>query len=522
MLHQLLLLLALCVQRLVAVDSVVDLGYAKYQGIEQVDGITTWAGMRYARSVSRADGMRFTAPQDPLQEDGIVNATEFGPLCIGTNTNLKEEFGGNHSEDCLTANVFAPTKATNESLLPVYIFIQGGGFNMNGNANYNGSKLIRAGDMKMVVVNFNYRVGPYGFLASKEIVDNKNLSLNNGLKDQRQLFKWVQQHISQFGGDPDHVTIGGASAGGASVVFQLTAYGGRDDKLFHAAAAESQAFPAIRNVEDSQFQYDGLLKQTKCGDLDCLLNMDTVEFQQAVRSMKVPNPGARQAPLWPWNPTVDGDFVRNYTYWEVNNGHFVKVPTIFGDCSNEGTVFTPNSVTSKLKAQQFVSDQFVKFQSSATYLMQGVFTGPTDASFDNRWKNVAADVYGDIRYTCPGLNISAAYSKDASHPTYQYRWNVGAALHVGELGAIWNNGTTAAGHFIQNYWQSFIRSYDPNKYQATFVSESANLTSPTWETFGDGKRMKFDNKNVVQMEEVTQDEKNKCMAIYGLGMQLQQ
>lgn len=51
----------------------------------------------------------------------------------------------------------------------------------------------------MVVVNFNYRVGPYGFLASKEIVANQSLSLNNGLKDQRQLLKWVKAHIDQVG-----------------------------------------------------------------------------------------------------------------------------------------------------------------------------------------------------------------------------------------------------------------------------------------------------------------------------------
>ena len=34
-----------------------------------------------------------------------------------------------------------------------------------------------------MVVNFNYRVGPYGFLASREVL--KGGSINNGLKDQR-------------------------------------------------------------------------------------------------------------------------------------------------------------------------------------------------------------------------------------------------------------------------------------------------------------------------------------------------
>jgi carboxylesterase type B len=97
----------------------------------------------------------------------------------------------------LFVNVFAPSNATKMSKLPVYVFIQGGGFNVNGNANYNGASLIDAADGDMVVVNFNYRVGPYGFLAGKEIAANKTLSLNNGLKDQRMLLQWVQKYIHE-------------------------------------------------------------------------------------------------------------------------------------------------------------------------------------------------------------------------------------------------------------------------------------------------------------------------------------
>lgn len=49
----------------------------------------------------------------------------------------------------------------------------------------------------MVVVTFNYRVGPYGFLAGEEV--EQGASLNNGLKDQRKALKWVQKHISKVG-----------------------------------------------------------------------------------------------------------------------------------------------------------------------------------------------------------------------------------------------------------------------------------------------------------------------------------
>jgi carboxylesterase type B len=99
------------------------------------------------------------------------------------------------SEDCLFLDVYAPTNATSKSKLPVYFFIQGGGFNANGNANYNGSGLIKASGMNIVVVNFNYRVGPYGFLAGREVLAGG--SVNNGLKDQRKALEWLQKFISE-------------------------------------------------------------------------------------------------------------------------------------------------------------------------------------------------------------------------------------------------------------------------------------------------------------------------------------
>lgn len=524
MLH-LLLFAALLLQHASALNDTIDLGYAKYRGKDIGNGVMRWAGMRYARSVSRVDGLRFTAPQDPIDERNVVDATKFGPLCIGSGTVLNAEFGEDHSEDCLYINVFAPAKSTNTSLLPVYVFIQGGGFSVNGNANYNGASLIDAADNDMVVVNFNYRVGPYGFLAGKEIEANKTLSMNNGLKDQRQALKWVKNHIHEFGGNPDHVTLGGASAGGGSVVLQLTAYGGRNDNLFHAAAAESAAFPPLRDVTNSQWQYDSLLNQTGCTHLDCLTALDAVTFQKAVRTLKKPFPGAKNPPIYFWNPTLDGDFIRDFTYNELNAGHFVKVPTIFGDTTNEGINFTPKNIMSMPTAQRFVADQFpgVNWRE-----ISKAWNAPNAAS-DPRWRQVASDVYGHIRYNCPTLNISSAYGSKSNYSTWTYRWNVGSASHVGELLPIWNNATSAAGVFIQAYWASFIRSYDPNKHVADYLvaagGEAAReLVSPKWETFGtgSGNRLKFNDKNDVSMQPVTQQEHDRCSVITSMGLTLKQ
>ena len=55
----------------------------------------------------------------------------------------------------------------------------------------------------MIYVNFNYRVGPWGFPQGSEAI--KEGALNLGLKDQLAALAWVKNCISAFGGDPSKV-----------------------------------------------------------------------------------------------------------------------------------------------------------------------------------------------------------------------------------------------------------------------------------------------------------------------------
>lgn len=122
---------------------------------------------------------------------------QHGNVCIPTASGEGQTVPAGTGEDCLFLDIYAPTAAKGSKKLPVFFWIQGGGFAKNANANYNGTGLIKASGNNIVVVTFNYRVGPYGFLAGEEI--EKGASLNNGLKDQRKALKWVQKHISKVG-----------------------------------------------------------------------------------------------------------------------------------------------------------------------------------------------------------------------------------------------------------------------------------------------------------------------------------
>lgn len=81
-----------------------------------------------------------------------------------------------------------------------------------------------------IVVEIQYRLGAFGFLASPEV--KRGGRLNTGLLDQRFAIEWTRRYIAKFGGDPSRITIGGESSGAASAVFHALAHGGNGTDLF--------------------------------------------------------------------------------------------------------------------------------------------------------------------------------------------------------------------------------------------------------------------------------------------------
>ena len=141
----------------------------------------------------------------------IYNATKLGNSCIQFE-NMFVENTTRESEDCLFLNVFKPV-TNNEKLLPVMVYIHGGGFQLGSIFFSLSDASFLASYGEVIVVSINYRLGPFGFLYG----GNSDAPGNVGFHDQLLGLKWVQENIENFGGDPNKVTIFGESAGSISV-----------------------------------------------------------------------------------------------------------------------------------------------------------------------------------------------------------------------------------------------------------------------------------------------------------------
>lgn len=144
------------------------------------------------------------------------------------------------TEACLLLDVYVPVDIFNSgaaAAAPVLFWIHGGGFTY-GSKTSSGDPagLLAESGNSVIVVSINYRLGMFGWLGGDDITPNL------GLYDQKLAFEWAQLYIGLFGGGATSFTAMGESAGGASIVHQITAYAGAEPAPFQQAIIMSPAF----------------------------------------------------------------------------------------------------------------------------------------------------------------------------------------------------------------------------------------------------------------------------------------
>ncbi|XP_049777138.1 venom carboxylesterase-6-like [Schistocerca cancellata] len=274
--------------------------------------------------------LRFKSPQPPEEWEYIRDATTPGPSCSQFSLD-----GLEGTEDCLYLNVFTPELHPTE-LLPVMVWIHGGGFMQGSATTYEYGYLI---DYDVVVVSINYRLGPLGFLSTGDEASPGNY----GLKDQVAALRWVKENIEAFGGDPGSVTIFGESAGGASTHYLMLSPLAKG--LFHRAISQSGVALSPWAVSQTGGEQNArkLAALMDCPTepsaalVDCLRNVD--DYKLAGAQTQYAEWGM-YAPLIPFRPVVEADGQDTFLpRHPVHLQPHTAVPWLLGVTKEEGSFF---------------------------------------------------------------------------------------------------------------------------------------------------------------------------------------
>ena len=191
-------------------------------------GVVVYKGIPFA--APPVGELRWKEPQPVVPWEGVRKADAFGhPAWQAAHTpggyTPEFFFDGDPAfgEDCLTLNVWTPAAGKPGKKLPVTLWIHGGGYSAGWGfePEMDGEEWAAHGG---VLVTCNYRLGILGFLAHPELSaeSSHKVSGNYGMLDQIAALSWVKKNIAAFGGDPDHITIMGQSAGAMSVQTLVT------------------------------------------------------------------------------------------------------------------------------------------------------------------------------------------------------------------------------------------------------------------------------------------------------------
>lgn len=188
---------------------------------------------------------------------------------------LNNSYTSTMSEDCLFLNVFVPEPSVckNRRDIAVIVFIFSFGVGATDVRDYGPHLLLSE---CVILVSLQYRVNIFGFLP----LALHEYSGNMGMKDQQLAMKWVNRHISAFGGNPNKITLMGHSAGGSSV--SLHRLNPKSRSYFKRAYIMSGSIFPYYALSETNNKTDLILELAKNQSIDIENSEQLIDYLQTV------------------------------------------------------------------------------------------------------------------------------------------------------------------------------------------------------------------------------------------------
>ncbi|XP_047032146.1 esterase B1-like [Helicoverpa zea] len=436
----------------------------------------------YATAPKGAD--KFKAPLPPAVRTEPLDATEKRVICPQNKIVAIMQGYEEMTEDCLVANIFVPD--TNERNLPVLVYVHGGAFIIGFGDSARGTQLMKSKDF--IMVTFNYRLGIHGFLC----LGTEDVPGNAGMKDQVALLRWVKDNIANFGGNPNDVTLGGCSAGSASVDLLLLSKSAKG--LFHHVIPESGGNLAVFSMQRDPVQ----IAKTHAKNLNFTNVDDIYALEQFYKSASMELLTAdiffdRTDSTFMFSPCVerdtgDGAFLTESPLTVLKNGEYDKLPMLYGFANMEGRFREPffeiwkdkmNTNFSQFLPADLIFETEEKREEVANKVKSFYFK---DQSVSNDTILGYIDFFSDVLFTHSMLWAAKLQAEAGNNQIYLYEYSfvdenvpvvahtdVRGATHCAQSGAVMDGGDETKDtlefqnmrKIIREMWHNFIIAGKP-------------------------------------------------------------
>jgi carboxylesterase 2 len=430
--------------------------------------ITVWKGIPFAATTAGQN--RFKAPQPAEPWNNTLHAASFGSVCPSATS------GDNNytiDEDCLNLNIWSAANATNAKL-PVVMWSYPAE-STAADALFDGGGMA---DKGIVFVNYNYRTGSFGWLAhpelSKEFLleTGHNSSGNWGMLDQFAALKWIRANIASFGGDPDHITVMGQSAGSAATYHIVNSP--LTQGLIVGAIIESGVRDPHDPLDPTLAEGYQTLSDSLSTGVEYLasLNVSTIaELRELPMDELITSFGGfgSTGDTIEFSATLD-HYAMPATYLQtLQNGPANDVPILTGNTKDESGATYGLNIT----LAEYLSDLNSTYSGNYTAEFLALYPANDSITASGAYNSQFTD-----RSKVGTWLWSRLWAVGASSPVYCYFWDHAppgqdqGAYHESEINYVLNNlyGTdkpwTAEDYAIaaqmNGYWANFIRNGDPN------------------------------------------------------------
>ena len=448
-------------------------------------GVRAFLGIPYA--AAPVGPLRWRPPQPVARWHGVRPAQTLAPQCLQPKRpadSVYAEYAGVQpmSEDCLYLNVWSAAPAG--ARRPVMVWFHGGAFQQGAGSN---PVFVRGNlaEQGVVLVTFNYRLGPFGFMAHPGLSAEsaQRCSGNYGLLDMAAVLRWVRRHIAAFGGDPEQVTLFGQSAGAAAIVDLMAAPSLRG--LFARAVAQSFGVTPMPTIAEAERSGAAFAERVGAAGMGALRQLDAETLLARYEES-----GER------WMPIVDGDFIARPVRATFEEGRQAPVPLLTGWNADEGTTFPAAAGAANLRerlrarfgGRAAVAERFYPCTDDATARSASLALVGDELFAGGVWQ--AARAHARIAPTyvyhfdhpqpfSPGQRFSEAEDPATlgvfHSAEYPYVFGSTAVLTRD-----WRSADRRMTELMQAYWLQFAKSGNPNgdalPRWPTFVDEGASPT----------------------------------------------